>query len=113
MSLKITLLVIAAGSVGNLLRYLIVRSFTVNVTGSFLAGLQFVLMKQRFPAFEPYAPIFLIGFLGAFTTFSTLALESANMLLAGEYGRAALNLLIQNVSGVAAVFCGICAGRLI
>ena len=35
------------------------------------------------------------------------------MLLAGEYGRAALNLLIQNVSGVAAVFCGICAGRLI
>ena len=70
-------------------------------------------LKQRFPAFEPYAPIFLIGFLGAFTTFSTLALESANMLLAGEYGRAALNLLIQNVSGVAAVFCGICAGRLI
>ena len=61
----------------------------------------------------PEAPIFLIGFLGAFTTFSTLALESTNMLLAGEYGRAALNLLIQNVSGVAAVFCGICAGRLI
>ena len=83
------------------------------VTGSFLAGLLYVLIKQRFPAFEPYAPIFLIGFLGAFTTFSTLALESANMLLAGEYGRAALNLLIQNVSGVAAVFCGICAGRLI
>ena len=62
MSLKITLLVIAAGSVGTLLRYLIVRSFplsmlpwstfTVNVTGSFLAGLLFVLMKQRFPAFR-------------------------------------------------------------
>ena len=123
MSLKITWLWIPAGSAGTLLRYLIVRSFplsmlpwstfTVNVTGSFLAGLLFVLMKQRFPAFEPYAPIFLIGFLGAFTTFSTLVLESTNMLLAGEYGRAALNLLIQNVSGVAAVFCGICAGRLI
>lgn len=123
MSLKIVLLVVAAGGAGTFLRCLIVRAFplsmlpwgtlTVNVTGSFLAGLLFVLMKQRFPSLEPYAPVFLIGFLGAFTTFSTLALESANMLIAGEYGRAALNILIQNASGIAAVFCGICAGRLI
>ena len=65
MSLKITLLVIAAGSVGTLLRYLVVRSFplsmlpwstfTVNVTGSFLAGLLFVLMKQRFPAMKAHS----------------------------------------------------------
>lgn len=85
----------------------------MNAAGSFLAGFSFVLLRQRFPALEPYAPIALIGFLGAFTTFSTLVLESANLFLAGEFVRALLNLLLQNLAGLAAVFCGLCAARLI
>ena len=123
MSLKIVLLVVCAGGIGTLLRYLVIRAFplslfpwstfTVNAAGSFLAGFLFVLLRQRFPSLEPYAPIALIGFLGAFTTFSTLVLESANLLLAGEFVRALLNLLLQNLAGLAAVFCGLCAARLI
>ena len=123
MSWKIMLLAICAGGFGTLLRYLAVRTLpagmfpwgtlAVNGIGSFLAGASFVLLRERFPSLEPYAPVVLIGFLGALTTFSTFALESANLFLAGAYGRAVLNLLIQNSVGLGAVFCGICAARIV
>ena len=123
MSLKTALLILAAGGAGTFLRYVLIRLFpvsafpwntlAVNAVGCFLAGFAYVLMRQRFPVLEPYAPVVLVGFFGAFTTFSTFALESANLLGAGEYNRAALNLLLQNFSGLAAVFCGLCLGRLV
>ena len=45
--------------------------------------------------------------------FTSGATESANLFLAGEFVRALLNLLLQNLAGLAAVFCGLCAARLI
>ena len=54
-----------------------------------------------------YAPVLLVGFLGAFTTFSTFALESANLMQAGAPWKALLNIGLQNLSGLAAVCCGL------
>ena len=123
MSWKIMILIVCAGGFGTLLRCLAVKiipagllpwgTLAVNGIGCFLAGVSFVLLRERFPSFEPYAPLVLIGFLGALTTFSTFALESANLFLAGAYGRAVLNLLAQNGVGLAAVFCGFCAARMV
>ena len=123
MPLKIILFVFAAGGVGTLARFLVVKAFpaehlflstfAVNLTGSFLAGFLSILLRQRFPACAPYAPVILIGFLGAFTTFSTLMLESANMIFSGEYGKAAWNLALQNLTGFLAVIGGIFLGRLV
>ena len=80
-------------------------SNAVNVIGAFLAGFFFLYFRTRFQQYEAYFPIFFIGFLGAFTTFSTFALESSRFFIEAQYGKFALNILLQNVTGILAV-CG-------
>jgi fluoride exporter len=52
-----------------------------------------------------------IGFLGAYTTFSTLMLESYRLGSDRELGLAALNVLGSCAAGLVAVYLGIVAGR--
>ena len=85
----------------------------MNIAGAFLAGLLFALAKNRLPGLAPWLPVLMIGFLGAFTTFSTFMLESVNLALSGSWGKAALNLLGQNITGCLAAFAGIALGRVI
>ncbi|MBR7140381.1 MAG: CrcB family protein [Lentisphaeria bacterium] len=73
---------------GTLLRYFSVKAvnvfapgscrgtLSVNIIGAFLAGFCFVLCKNKFSGFQEYFPVLFTGFPGAFTTFSTFALES-------------------------------------
>lgn len=49
----------------------------VNVSGSFLMGFLTALMLQRFAVAMEYRAAILVGFLGAYTTFSTFELESS------------------------------------
>ena len=92
-----------------MVRFISVR----NIAGAFLAGLLFALAKNRMPGLAPCLPVLMIGFLGAFTTFSTFMLESVNLVLSGSWGKAALNLLGQNITGCLAAFAGISLGRII
>jgi fluoride exporter len=86
-------------------------TFVVNVSGSFLLGLVFVLTTERVMV-EPWLRSSLtIGFLGAYTTFSTLSLESYRLLEDGSIGLALANTVGSLVAGLTAVYLGVVAGR--
>jgi len=86
-------------------------TFAVNILGCFLFGLVWGLLEHRLgPHFRLAA---LTGFMGAFTTFSTYAFESATLLQHGQWGLAAANLAGQNILGLALLVAGLALGRAI
>ncbi len=85
----------------------------VNVSGSFALGLllSFWLAKTSYP---PGLQLLLaVGFLGSFTTFSTLMWESFRLAQNDSVLMALLNLSGSVAAGLAAVALGFLAGRLI
>jgi CrcB protein len=87
-------------------------TLAVNLTGCFLLGLVFGLGESRglSPGFRLF---FMTGFLGAYTTFSTFAVES---VLAQEGGRAGLalgNVIANNLGGLVLAKLGLMLGRLV
>lgn len=118
------LLVIACGgAIGALLRYA-VSGFThklahgvfpwgtlaVNLIGCFLIGFLWILF-ERFAAAPNMRSMVFIGFLGAFTTFSTYGLESVSLLQDGEIKYGIFNILSSNIFGILLVLIGIFAAR--
>ena len=86
-------------------------TFVVNVSGSFLLGLLVTLLGERF-AVAPWVRASLtIGFLGAYTTFSTLLLESYRLLEGRSYALAGANLAGSLAAGVLALYGGVVLGR--
>jgi CrcB protein len=57
--------------------------------------------------------VILVGFMGAFTTFSSLIFETGELMRGSQWAFAALNLLGQNALGFAAFYLGTTLGRLI
>ena len=120
------LLVGAAGFLGAVLRYgvnlavirwvgrpsLPLATFIVNVTGSFTLGwlLAFLASRTALPSAEPLRLAVAVGFLGAYTTFSTFAYESDALLRGGSFWMAAANVIGSVVAGVIAVRLGAMAG---
>lgn len=84
--------------------------FAVNITGSFLLGLLITASDaNQWPAAARLA--IAVGFLGSYTTFSTLTVASVQMADSGEPARAALNVVGSVAVGLLAAFLGIIAGR--
>jgi fluoride exporter len=113
-----------AGALGALARYgldgLISRraptsfpwgTFVINVSGSFLLGIVFVAMTERFRPDPWLRSALTIGFLGAYTTFSTFSLETYRLAEDGAYGLALANALGSLAAGLAAVYAGVVIGR--
>jgi CrcB protein len=86
-------------------------TLAVNASGTFLLGLLFAMATERaaLPA-EIRGPL-MIGFLGAYTTFSTYLLESWRLIESGAWGLAALNLGGSVAIGLLALLAGLTLGR--
>jgi fluoride exporter len=86
-------------------------TFVINVSGSLLIGLLFaVSMERSVLPVELRGPL-LIGFVGSYTTFSTLALESWRLMDDGAWLAAGANLAGSVLVGVVAVIIGLVIGR--
>jgi len=112
------LLLIAGGSLGTLARYYGTKAigewtgsfaagtFSVNVLGAFTIGLFLTLSQERFDWPSEWRLLVAAGFLGAFTTFSTLAWETWRFADVRDFGQATLNLGGTIVLGMIAVWAG-------
>lgn len=114
----------AAGFAGALARYLVggwvaartrgafpLGTLVVNVTGCFLLGLLFTLFTERVLPHPTLRAALTVGFLGAYTTFSTFSLETVRLVEDGALPLAVANVAGSVVTGMVAVYLGIFAGR--
>jgi CrcB protein len=87
-------------------------TLAVNVIGSLLMGiLAEALIVQRIAIGLEYRAAILVGFIGAFTTFSTFALETVYLLEQGNLARAGLNVIVSVSACLLAVWLGLLCGR--
>jgi CrcB protein len=86
-------------------------TFLINVTGSFLLGFLFVLLTERAGLSPAWRISVTVGFLGAYTTFSTFTLETFRLIEDGALGTAALNVIGSLAVGLIAVWLGVSLGR--
>jgi len=86
-------------------------TLAVNVSGSLLMGLLYVLFVERFDFDPVWRAILLIGGLGAFTTFSSYSIETLNLIEGGEFLKAMLNTVLSIVLCMVAVWGGVIIGR--
>jgi CrcB protein len=119
------LVVIAVGgSLGALLRFWVANgvaawlgkdfpygTLLINITGSLAIGFLYVLFVERFDVNALWRPFLIIGFLGAYTTFSSFSLETLLLIEAGEPLRAFLNVLLSVSLCLAATTVGLLLGR--
>jgi CrcB protein len=81
-------------------------TLVVNILGCFILGLLTQVAGAK-DLIDPQTRLFLmVGFVGAFTTFSTFSVESANLFQTGQSFTAALYLIGSNILGLIFVFVG-------
>jgi CrcB protein len=81
-------------------------TFMINLTGSFCIGIASTLLS-KWIAIPELQWLVIVGFLGAYTTFSTYALDTSNLLRAGDRKAALFYWLSSPVLGLICVELGI------
>ncbi len=120
------LLVGVGGFVGANARFIVARlvgglfettfplgTFVVNISGSFLLGVLGTIVAQKvMPSSEAVQLALGVGFLGAFTTFSTFEYETHALLGDGSWLMATANMAASLVAGLVAVRAGIVMAKI-
>ena len=86
-------------------------TFVINITGCFLIGVILTVLDSRVgvpPAWRLAIPI---GFIGAYTTFSTFEYETFRSVNSGQASIGLLNIALSVLVGYFAVWLGVMAGR--
>ncbi len=86
-------------------------TFIINVTGSFIIGFFLTLVSQRITVHPNWRLLIAVGFVGAYTTFSTFEFETLKLIEEGSVVSAALNVILSFVLGFIAVWLGVTAAR--
>lgn len=106
------------GFIGAVCRYLIglipihegcafpIKTFLINITGAFFIGVIAGLATKIQPPNQKLILFFKIGICGSFTTFSSLALETEDLIKNGKLNIAAIYLIFSMVLGILAAWIG-------
>jgi CrcB protein len=122
--MRMVVAIAVAGSAGALARYGLEgfvskrqsgafpwATFVVNVSGAFILGLVFTLATERWGLSAWLRSAITIGFLGSYTTFSTLSFETYRLAADRALGLAAMNIVGSCTAGIAAVYLGVVLAR--
>jgi fluoride exporter len=88
-------------------------TLVINVSGSFILGFFIVLISERVLMHPNWQLFLALGFLGAYTTFSTFSFESLALIQERLYLLALANVVGSVVLGLIAVLAGMIVGRLL
>jgi CrcB protein len=89
-------------------------TLVVNVSGSLVLGFLFALLIEGRVVVVPWLRTAMtVGFVGSYTTFSTLTLETFRLVEEGSLGLAGANALGSLAIGLVAVYVGVVLGRLV
>lgn len=119
-------LLVTGGAAGTLARYVFslgvyrvcgagfpYGTLAVNLTGCFVMGVLVALSEGKFALGSQARILLMIGFCGAFTTFSTFIFETSQLIRDGETWRALLNVLVSVIVGFAVFRIGMLIGEVI
>lgn len=114
------LLIAIGGALGSMIRYASVSyltpmfsfkfpfgTFIVNIVGSFLIGVAYVLLIEKSNVSPMYRMFFMTGFLGGYTTFSSFSLEMMQLWQEGYVLNSMLYAIGSVVIGLLMVFAGV------
>ncbi|MGD9488268.1 MAG: fluoride efflux transporter CrcB [Calditrichaceae bacterium] len=88
-------------------------TLAVNVIGSFILGFFLVLAEGRFAISPQIRNFVAVGILGAFTTFSTFSFETMALLQQNLFKQALLNILLNVILALTAVWMGMVSAKLV
>jgi fluoride exporter len=111
------------GALGTLARYEVAQlirvpaggfpwaTFWTNLAGAFVLGFFLTFFIERFPPSRYPRALFAVGFLGAFTTFSTMAVETATLIKDGHAVLGVSYLCVSIATGVLVALAGVVLGN--
>lgn len=88
-------------------------TLVVNFSGCFIIGILSALADSKSLLTPNLRVLLMIGFCGAYTTFSTFILETSNLIKDGETIRALMNVLLSVIVGFVVFRIGMFLGEIL